>query len=79
MRTFAPFVAGIGRMSYARFVAFGAAGAILWINSLVWAGYFFGNVPVIKNNLTLAILSIVALSLLPGFVHFLRGGGRTGV
>ncbi|MEO1767124.1 DedA family protein [Thiobacter aerophilum] len=72
LRTFAPFVAGIGRMPYARFVAFSAAGAVLWINSLVFAGYFFGNIPFIKENLTLVILGIVALSLMPGFIHFLR-------
>lgn len=76
LRTFAPFVAGIGRMSYGRFVAFSAAGAILWINSLVWAGFFFGNVPVIKDHLTLVILGIVAVSLMPGFFHFLRGRAR---
>lgn len=72
LRTFAPFVAGIGRMSYRRFVAFSAAGAVLWINSLVFAGYFFGNIPFIKQNLTLVILGIIALSLLPGIVQFLR-------
>lgn len=72
LRTFAPFVAGLGRMPYARFVAFSAAGCLLWINSLVLAGYFFGNIPLIRQNLTLVILAIVALSLSPGMVHFLR-------
>jgi membrane-associated protein len=72
LRTFAPFVAGIGRMPYARFVGFSAAGAVLWINSLVLAGYFFGNLPFIKDNLTLVILGIIVLSLMPGIVHFLR-------
>jgi len=72
IRTFAPFVAGIGRMPYARFVGFSAAGAALWINSLVLAGFFFGNIPFIKNNLTLVILGIIALSLMPGMIHFLR-------
>jgi len=77
IRTFAPFVAGIGRMSYVRFVGFSAAGAVLWINSLVLAGYFFGNIPLIKNNLTLVILGIIVLSLLPGMIHFLRERVRT--
>lgn len=72
IRTFAPFVAGIGRMPYARFVGFSAAGAVLWINSLVLAGYFFGNIAFIKNNLTLVIFGIIAVSLAPGAVHFLR-------
>ena len=72
LRTFAPFVAGIGRMAYGRFMLFSIAGAVLWINSLVLAGYFFGNIPVIKNNLTLVILGIIVLSLLPGMVHFIK-------
>ena len=72
IRTFAPFVAGIGHMIYKRFVLFSILGAILWINSLVFLGYFFGNIPIIKNNLTLAILGIIVLSLMPGIVHFVR-------
>lgn len=72
LRTFAPFVAGIGRMFYYRFVPFSIAGAVIWINSLVLAGYFFGNIPVIKNNLTLVIIGIIVLSLLPGTVHYIR-------
>lgn len=76
LRTFAPFVAGLGRMFYSRFVLFSIAGAIVWINSLVLAGYFFGNIPLIKNNLTLVVLGIIVLSLLPGLVHFLRERAR---
>ncbi len=72
IRTFAPFVAGIGHMVYNRFVLFSILGAIVWINSLVFLGYFFGNIPIIKNNLTLAILGIIVLSLMPGIVHFIR-------
>lgn len=72
IRTFAPFVAGIGHMTYKRFVLFSILGAIAWINSLVFLGYFFGNIPIIKNNLTLSILGIVVLSLMPGVVHFVR-------
>lgn len=72
IRTFAPFVAGIGRMRYGRFVLFSILGAVAWINSLVLAGYFFGNIPLIKNNLTVVILIIVALSFMPAMIHFVR-------
>jgi membrane-associated protein len=72
VRTFAPFVAGVGRMHYARFLAFSVAGALLWVLSLVYAGYFFGNIPVIRNNLTLVIFAIIGLSLAPLAVGFLR-------
>ncbi len=72
VRTFAPFVAGIGKMDYSRFVMFAFGGAILWIGSLVYAGYFFGNIPWVKNNLSLVIIGIVVLSILPGIVEFLR-------
>ena len=71
-RTFAPFVAGIGHMIYNRFVLFSFLGAIVWINSLVFLGYFFGNIPIVKNNLTVAILGIIVLSLMPGLIHFVR-------
>jgi len=73
VRTFAPFVAGIGRMLYLRFVSFAIIGAILWIGSLLYAGYFFGNIPWVKNNLSLVIIGIVIFSILPGIIEFLRG------
>ncbi|MHB1232605.1 MAG: DedA family protein [Burkholderiales bacterium] len=76
IRTFAPFVAGIGRMRYGRFVLFSILGAVAWINSLVFAGYFFGNIPLIKNNLTVVILIIVALSFMPAMIHFVRERAR---
>jgi membrane-associated protein len=72
VRTFAPFVAGVGAMSYARFLAFSVAGAVLWVVSLVTAGYFFGNVPLVKNNLTVVIFAIIALSLSPLAFQYLR-------
>lgn len=72
IRTFAPFVAGIGRMDYRRFLVFSIVGSIAWVGSLVLAGYLFGNIPVIKQNLTLLILVIVALSLLPAGMGYLR-------
>lgn len=72
VRTFAPFVAGIGRMHVTRFMSFAICGAVLWIGSLVYAGYFFGNIPWVKNNLSLVIIGIVVLSIMPGIVEFLR-------
>lgn len=72
VRTFAPFVAGIGRMRYLRFLAFSVAGAVLWVVSLVTAGYLFGNVPLVKNNLTIVIFAIVLVSLSPIAIEYLR-------
>ena len=71
-RTFAPFVAGIGMMRYRMFVLFSALGGIAWIGGISLAGYFFGNVPIIKNNLTLMILFIIAITILPAVIEFFR-------
>lgn len=71
-RTFAPFVAGVGRMTYPRFFAMDFLGGCVWIFSLTLAGYWFGNVPFIKNNLTLVILAIIALSLTPLAVGYFK-------
>lgn len=71
-RTFAPFVAGIGRMAYPHFVAYSAFGSVFWISFFVFGGYFFGNVPVVKNNLTLFILGIIIISVVPGMIQFMR-------
>jgi membrane-associated protein len=72
VRTFAPFVAGIGLMRYRMFMMFSAMGSLAWIGSLTVAGYFFGNIPLIKNNLTLMILVIVVISFLPAVREFIR-------
>jgi membrane-associated protein len=72
VRTFAPFVAGVGTMPYLRFLAFSVAGALLWVIALVTAGFYFGNVPLVKNNLTIVIFAIVALSVAPIAFEFLR-------
>lgn len=72
IRTFAPFVAGIGLMRYRLFVLFSALGSIAWIGSLTVAGFLFGNIPLIKDNLTLMILFIIAVSFLPALLEFLR-------
>ena len=72
VRTFAPFVAGIGRMAYLKFVSFSVGGSILWITLLTLAGYFFGNIPVVKNNFSIVILAIIFISILPAVFEFLR-------
>lgn len=72
IRTFAPFVAGIGRMHYPRFLAFSIAGGGLWMTLFVWAGYFFGTIPAVKHNFTLVIFAVIGISLLPGLVEYLR-------
>ncbi len=71
-RTFVPFVAGMAKMSYTRFTAFNVAGAVTWVVSLCVAGYLFGNVPVIKNNLSLLVIGIIAVSLLPVLIGWIR-------
>ena len=72
LRTFAPFVAGVGRMPYARFLAFSFAGSVLWIMLFVLAGYFFGHLPVVRKTLTLVMLGIIIISILPGAIAWLR-------
>jgi membrane-associated protein len=72
IRTFAPFVAGIGTMSYMRFISYNVVGGIVWIASFVFGGYFFGNIPMVKRNFTLVILAIIFLSVLPGIIEFAR-------
>lgn len=70
VRTFAPFVAGIGDMEHWRFQLFNVSGAVLWVASLVWAGYFFGNFALVRNNLGLVITAIVTVSLLPALIGY---------
>jgi membrane-associated protein len=72
VRSFAPLVAGIGRMSYGKFIAFNVIGGVGWVVLLTGAGYFFGNIPVVKNNFSLAILAIIALSTVPIVTEYLR-------
>jgi membrane-associated protein len=72
IRTFAPFVAGIGRMTYLKFLSFSVAGTILWVNLFVYVGYFFGNLPFVKKNFTAVVLAIIFISLLPGVIEFAR-------
>ena len=72
VRTFAPFLAGVGAMTYRRFLSYNVIGAAIWVGVLVYAGYLFGNIPWVKNNLTMIVLSIVVISLLPIAVQWLR-------
>lgn len=72
VRTFAPFVAGIGTMNYSRFILYNIVGGIAWVASFIYLGYFFGNLPVIKRNFSLIILGILIVSVLPGVIEFVR-------
>jgi membrane-associated protein len=72
IRTFAPFVAGIGRMSYWRFIAYNVFGGVGWVVLIVLAGYFFGNIPLIKRNFSFVILAIIIISIMPGVIEVWR-------
>lgn len=72
IRTYAPFVAGIGAMEYRRFLMFNVSGAVLWVVSLAYAGYFFGNLEIVKKNLSVVIVGIIFLSILPAIVEYFR-------
>ena len=72
IRTFAPFVAGVARMPYPRFFGFSVLGTILWVGGLVTLGYFFGNVPFIKKNLSLLVVAIILMSLVPMIIGVVR-------
>ena len=72
VRTYVPFVAGLGAMPYLRYLAFCVVGAVAWVGSLCIAGYFFGNIPAVKSNLTLVIMGIILLSISPGVIAWLR-------
>jgi membrane-associated protein len=72
VRTFAPFVAGIGSMNYKRFLMYNVLGALAWVFSFILAGYFFGNIPVIRRNFTLVIFGVILVSLLPMLVPWLK-------
>jgi membrane-associated protein len=72
IRTFAPFVAGVGRMSYPRFQAYNLAGGISWVLLFVWGGYWFGNIPIIKNNFGVVTILIIVISLVPVAAALLR-------
>ena len=77
IRTFAPFLAGVAGMEYRRFFAFNVVGGILWVGLLVYAGYVFGNIPWVKDNLTWIVIGIVVVSLIPAVVTFMKERGSS--
>ena len=78
VRTFAPFLAGVAGMNYRRFLAYNVIGGILWICTLLYAGYLFGNIPWVKRNLTLIVVAIVVVSLIPAVTTFVKEHARSG-
>jgi len=72
VRTFAPFVAGVGEMSYWQFLGFNVIGGVLWVSICLFAGYFFGNLEVVKKNFSIVVIVIVLISLLPAVVEYLK-------
>ena len=76
VRTFAPFVAGVGKMDYPRFLAYNVVGGVVWVLLLVGAGYFFGNIEVVRKNFELVVLGIIGISVLPVVFETIRGSRR---
>ena len=74
LRTFAPFLAGVGIMNYKKFFVYNLTGAVLWVGSMVMAGYFFGEIPIVKENFSLVVLGIIFVSLLPMVFEYLKAG-----
>jgi membrane-associated protein len=73
VRTFAPFVAGIGRMRYGYFISYNLIGGVLWTGLFLWAGHFFGNLTIVKDNFSLVIIAIIIISVIPAVVEYLKG------
>lgn len=72
IRTFVPFVAGIGKMKYSKFLAYNVIGGIIWVIIFLFAGYFFGTIPLVRDNLTISIIVIIIISFIPAIIEYLR-------
>jgi membrane-associated protein len=72
IRTFAPFVAGVGAMTYPKFILYNVIGGISWVSIFLMGGYYFGNIPAVKKNFTIVILAIIIISVMPGFIAYVR-------
>jgi len=77
IRTFAPFVAGVGKMNYFKFLSYNFLGGLIWVTIFIFSGYFFGNMPMIKNNFSVVILVIIFLSILPAIIEIVRNRRKT--
>ena len=77
VRTFAPFVAGVGTMAYGRFLTYNVVGAFIWTGLFLFLGYFFGNIPFVRHNFEIVIPAIILLSVLPMVVEYVRGRSHT--
>jgi membrane-associated protein len=78
IRTFAPFVAGVGTMTYSRFLLYNVVGGVVWVTLFVLAGYYFGNLPVVRQNFTYVILAIIVISVMPIVLEFMKSRRRAG-
>jgi membrane-associated protein len=77
IRTFAPFVAGVGAMSYGKFISYNFIGGIAWVTLFTWGGYFFGTLPFVQNNYSLVVLAIIFISVLPAVIEVIKERSRT--
>jgi len=77
IRTFAPFVAGVGSMTYGHFISYNLIGGILWVTLFTWGGYFFGTLPFVQQNFTLVVLAIIMISVMPAVVEVIKERART--
>jgi membrane-associated protein len=79
IRTFAPFVAGVGSMTYGHFITYNVVGGILWVTLFTWGGYFFGTLPFVQENFTLVVLAIILLSVMPAVIEFIKERSKSRV
>jgi len=77
IRTFAPFVAGVGEMSYGKFISYNVIGGIVWVSLFTWGGYFFGTLPFVQNNFSLVVLAIIFISVLPAVIEVFKERTRS--